>query len=129
MFRLKSKGRRECRAREHTTESVPTSTRGGDCSDATISAMKFAVMPMIEMRHTACIPRATVKEAPRAPNAGPAILTGGGDVLLGFGERSEGAGSGSLRGFVKTGGGGEINAGGSGLTGRLCFSGTEGMEE
>lgn len=91
--------------------------------------MKFAVMPMIEMRHTACIPRATVKEAPRAPNAGPAMLTDGGDAFLAFGGSSEGAGSSSRRGFVKTGGGDEINAGGSGLTGRFCFSGTEGMEE
>ena len=91
--------------------------------------MKFAVMPMIEMRHTACIPRATVKEAPRAPNAGPAMLTGGGDIFLGFGEGSVGVGSGSRRGFVKAGGGGEVNAGGSGLTGRFCFSEIEGMEE
>jgi hypothetical protein len=57
------------------------------------------------------------------------MLTGGEDAFLGFGESSEGAGSGSRRGFVKTGGGGEINAGGSGLTGRFCFSGIEGMEE
>jgi hypothetical protein len=59
--------------------------------DATISAMKFAVMPIMEMRHTACIARATVKEAPRAPNAGPAMMTGAGDACLGFGEGSEGA--------------------------------------
>ena len=91
--------------------------------------MKFAVMPMIEMRHTACIPRATVKEAPRAPNAGPAILKGDEDIFLVLGKGSERVRSGSRRGFVKTGGGGEVNAGGSGLTGRFCFSEIEGMEE
>jgi hypothetical protein len=61
--------------------------------------MKFAVMPIMEMRHTACIARATVKDAPRAPNAGAGMLTGGGDGFLGFGFGS-GLGEGALgRGF------------------------------
>ena len=106
--------------------------------DATISAMKFAVMPMIEMRHMACIARVTVKDAPRAPNAGPGMLTGGGDGFFGsgFGFGGEGFGSGALDfgsgpglaedGFggggalVKNaGGGGVMKVGGAGLTGRL----------
>jgi len=105
--------------------------------------MKFAVMPMIEMRHMACIARVTVKDAPRAPNAGPDMLTGGGDGFFGsgFGFGGEGFGSGALNfgsgsgsaedvlgedGFggggtrVKNaGGGGVMKAGGAGLTGRL----------
>jgi len=105
--------------------------------DATISAMKFAVMPMTEMRHMACIARVTVKDAPRAPNAGPGMLTGGGDGFFGsgFGFGGEGFGSGALNfgsaglaedGFggggvlVKNaGGGGVMKVGGAGLTGRL----------
>ena len=43
--------------------------------EATISAMKFAVMPIMEMRQMACIARTTVKDAPRAPNCGPGMLT------------------------------------------------------
>lgn len=37
----------------HTTERVPTSTLGGTVLLATISEIKFAVMPMIEMSETA----------------------------------------------------------------------------
>lgn len=58
--------------------------------------MKFAVMPIIEIRHTACIARATVKDAPRAPNAGPGILAGGGAGFSGSGFSFGGGGSGSV---------------------------------
>lgn len=48
--------------------------------------MKLAVMPMIAMRETACMPLTTVKVAPRAPNAGPGILAvGGGDEIVELG--------------------------------------------
>lgn len=57
-----------------TTLRVPIRTWGGAWFEETISAMKLAVMPMIAMREMACIPRTTVKVAPRAPNAGPGIL-------------------------------------------------------
>jgi hypothetical protein len=53
-----------------TTLRVPTSTFGGAFSAATISEMKLAVMPMMEMRDTACMPLTTVKVAPRAPKVG-----------------------------------------------------------
>ena len=97
--------------------------------------MKFAVMPMTEMRHMACIARVTVKDAPRAPNAGPGMLAGGGDGFFGsgFGFGGEGFGSGALNfgsaglaedGFggggalVKNaGGGGVMKVGGAGLAG------------
>lgn len=58
-----------------TTLSVPTRTEGGFWFDETISEIKFAVMPMIDMSDTTCKPRMTVKLAPRAPNPGPCILT------------------------------------------------------
>lgn len=91
--------------------------------------MKFAVMPMIEMRHMACIARVTVKDAPRAPNAGPGMLTGGGDGFFGSGFGGEGFGSGALNlgsgsgsaeddlGEDGFGGGGTLvkNAGGGGV--------------
>jgi hypothetical protein len=56
--------------------------------------MKFAVMPMMEMRHMACIARATVKDAPRAPNCGPGMMRGGGEGFFGsdFGFGGEGLG-------------------------------------
>jgi len=57
--------------------------------------MKFEVMPIIEMRHMACMARVTVKDAPRAPNAGPGILTGGRERFFGFGF-GEGFGLGAL---------------------------------
>lgn len=50
-----------------TTLRVPIRTLGGMLSAETISEMKFAVMPIMEMRHTACIPRTTVNVIPRAP--------------------------------------------------------------
>lgn len=50
-----------------TTLRVPTRTLGGELSAETISWMKLAVMPMMEMRQMACMPRTTVKVAPRAP--------------------------------------------------------------
>jgi hypothetical protein len=46
--------------------------------------MKFAVIPIMEMRQMACMARTTVKDAPRAPNCGAGILTGW-DCFLGFG--------------------------------------------
>jgi hypothetical protein len=52
---------------ELTTLSVPIRTLGGVLSAETISEMKFAVMPIIEMRQTACMPRTTVNVIPRAP--------------------------------------------------------------
>jgi len=61
----------------HVTLRVPIRTRGGDWFADTISAMKFAVIPIMAMRETASIPRTTVKVAPRAPNAGPCIFAGG----------------------------------------------------
>ncbi len=53
--------------------------------------MKFEVMPMMEIRQMACMARATVKDAPRAPNAGLGMLTGGGYGFFGcaFGEGFE----------------------------------------
>lgn len=53
-----------------TTERVPTRTLGGTVLFATMSAMKLAVIPMIEMSETACIPRITVKVIPKAPCCG-----------------------------------------------------------
>jgi hypothetical protein len=64
---------------------VPTRTFGGACSTAIISAMKFAVIPMMEMREMACIPRTTVKVAPKAPKFGPCILTCWSGLGLGLG--------------------------------------------
>jgi len=58
----------------HVTLRVPTRTGGGVWLTDTISETKLAVMPMMEMRETACIPLTTVKVAPRAPNCGPGIL-------------------------------------------------------
>lgn len=69
---------------EHTTLRVPTRTGGGVWLTDTISATKLAVMPMMEMRETACIPLTTVKVAPRAPNCGPGILNEF-LVIFGFG--------------------------------------------
>jgi hypothetical protein len=62
------------RKEEHTTLSVPTRTGGGVWLTDTISETKLAVMPMMEMSEMACIPRTTVKVAPRAPKFGPGIL-------------------------------------------------------
>jgi hypothetical protein len=50
-----------------TTLRVPTRTLGGELLAPTISAMKLAVIPMMAMSDMACIPRTTVKVAPRAP--------------------------------------------------------------
>lgn len=58
-----------------TTLSVPMSTFGGDWSACTISEMKLAVIPIMVMRETACIPLTTVKVAPRAPKFCFAIAT------------------------------------------------------
>lgn len=49
-------------------------TLGGVVLLATISAMKFAVIPMIAMSEAVCMPRTTVKVAPRAPKFGPGIV-------------------------------------------------------
>lgn len=57
-----------------TTLRVPTMTEGGAWFTDTISEMKLAVMPMMAMRDTACMPRTTVKVMPRAPKFGPCIL-------------------------------------------------------
>jgi hypothetical protein len=46
---------------------VPTRTFGGVLLAVTISEMKLAVMPMMAISDTACMPRTTVKVAPRAP--------------------------------------------------------------
>jgi hypothetical protein len=82
------------------TERVAMSTLGGAWSAATISAMKFAVMPMMEMRQMACMARATVKDAPRAPNCGPDILMGVGEGFFGLGlDIGFGFGSGFGSGF------------------------------
>ena len=43
---------------------------------ATISAMKFALMPMMVTREMASIARTTVKVAPSAPKFAPCILAG-----------------------------------------------------
>lgn len=115
--------------------------------------MKFAVIPMMEMRHMACMARATVKDAPRAPNAGPFMLTGGrGDCSLGLGFNfSEGSGSGALGwdlglgsgsgfgsggvgsagrgGVMNTGAGGVMKNGGAGSTGRFWISRMDGLVE
>jgi len=56
------------------TLRVPTRTGGGVWLTDTISETKLAVMPMMEMSETACIPLTTVKVAPRAPKFGPGIL-------------------------------------------------------
>jgi hypothetical protein len=57
-----------------TTLRVPTSTLGGVFPALTMSEMKLAVMPMMEMRETACMPLTTVKVAPRAPCVGGAMM-------------------------------------------------------
>lgn len=57
-----------------TTESVPMRTCGGDWFEATISAMKLAVIPMMAMREITCMMRTTVNVAPRAPNFGPGMM-------------------------------------------------------
>ena len=67
--------------RKHTTLSVPMSTGGGAWFTATISATKFALMPMMVMREMASMARTTVKVAPRAPKFAPCILA----VGVGFG--------------------------------------------
>ncbi len=50
-----------------TTESVPIRTFGGTVLFATISEMKLAVIPIMEMRETVWRPRMLVKLVPRAP--------------------------------------------------------------
>ena len=52
---------------ELTTLRVPIRTLGGVLSAETISEMKFAVMPIMEIRQTACMPRTTVNVIPSAP--------------------------------------------------------------
>lgn len=71
----------------HVTLRVPIRTCGGAWFADTISAMKLAVMPMMAMREMTCMPRTTVKVAPRAPNCGPGILAvgGGGDETVRLG--------------------------------------------
>ena len=54
---------------------VPIRMLGGVVVAATISAMKFAVIPMIEIRQIPCMVLTTVKVAPRAPNCGPPMIT------------------------------------------------------
>jgi hypothetical protein len=50
-----------------TTLIVPMRTLGGTASAETISEIKLAVIPMIAMRETTCIPLVTMKVAPSAP--------------------------------------------------------------
>ena len=52
---------------------------------ATISAMKFALIPMMAMREMASMARTTVKVAPRAPKFAPCILAAGVEVEGVFG--------------------------------------------
>jgi hypothetical protein len=59
-------------------ERVAMSTLGGAWSAATISEMKFAVMPMMVMRDMACIARTTFQVAERAPVCGEDMLSGEG---------------------------------------------------
>jgi len=49
------------------TDSVPIRTLGGFSEAVTISEMKFAVIPIMQIRETTDMPRTITKVAPRAP--------------------------------------------------------------
>jgi hypothetical protein len=108
-------------------------TCGGDWSVETVSAIKFALIPIMAMSEMACMPLTTSKVTPRAPSCGRGILEGVGEgleaeVVLDFALRGVAGLSGAGRGssvseaeviadftFLSTPGFSE--AGGSGLVG------------
>ena len=62
------------RDKELTTLRVPTRTECGAWLAATISWMKFEVIPMMATREIACMARTTVKVMPRAPKFCPVMM-------------------------------------------------------
>jgi hypothetical protein len=85
---------------ERTTVRVPMRTCGGDWFVLTISAIKFALIPMMAMSEIICTPLETAKVVSRAPD----LWTGIFQALLGLNWEGVGSFSNTKREYFDPGG-------------------------